>query len=382
MKVLHIIDGCSGLYGAEIILLNLINEQLKMNLQTILLGVGSLDERIKPIEEEVRKKGVLVETLRTGRRISLKDAKYIINFAHDQDVDIIHSHSYKTDIILGLLPRHLRKNIAIISTVHGWLAIKKFTKLWVYKIVNIICLMRMDAVVEVRQPSKNIMTTLNRNEYVVENGINYDNRDKNIDDDELEKIVSFKEKHFCICAIGRLSPEKGFIYLIDALKKVKESEIRCKLVLFGDGIQKVELNKLVKLNNLQEDVLLVGYVDNASKYMVYFDLLIIPSLTEGLPVTLLEAMQCCVPVIATEVGGIPEVLGSGKYGYLVKPRNSDELAERIAFIYHNPKLAKATVIDAQNYVVERYNSKRMASEYSRVYERVIKNKQTISSSNY
>ena len=110
-----------------------------------------------------------------------------------------------------------------------------------------------------------------------------------------------------------------------------------------------------------------GYYDNAYLYLKNFDVFIMPSLTEGLPITLLEAMQAGLPIIASRVGGIPEVIEDGHTGLLVDPKDSNELSQKIAFIRNNPDKGDEIGRRARQVALQKYSSRRMAEEYKKVY---------------
>jgi glycosyltransferase involved in cell wall biosynthesis len=370
MRVLHVIDGCAGMYGAETMLSNLVGEQIEIGVQPIVLSVSGIDEKIKPIEGEIRKKGVTVRRLTMSSRFSISDAKNILQCANSHCANIVHSHSYKTDILLGVLPKYYRM-VPIISTVHGWLAIEKFSKLWLYMWINKLCLLRMDAVVLVSSARGILPINPQRRTFVVKNGISKLSFDFELNEFNSDEIAQFCADGYCVGAIGRLSPEKGLRYLIEAIEELRISGNECKAVIIGDGKQKLELAEMIKEKNLSKHIMLSGYIENASKYMPFFKVIVLPSLTEGLPVTILEAMQAEVPVVATRVGGIPEVLGNGLYGHLVEPKSAIDLAEKILIIKKNPLAAKEKAEAARKISLSKYSSRKMACEYLNVYNSVL-----------
>jgi glycosyltransferase involved in cell wall biosynthesis len=185
-----------------------------------------------------------------------------------------------------------------------------------------------------------------------------------------KKIIDFCSNGFTVGSIGRLSDEKGFNYLIEALHALRQRGADVRLVIIGEGNQRFSLEKQIAALGLDDCVLLPGYVRNAKHMIACFDVFIIPSLTEGLPITLLEAMQAQVPVVATAVGGMPEVLDHGRAGVLVDPGEPISLADGIMKYLSDPNLSKQSAAKAFERANSCYNSRCMAEEYLRIYEKV------------
>src|SRR3990172_6317940 len=165
----------------------------------------------------------------------------------------------------------------------------------------------MNAIVNVN--SKTMMNTGRAERFIVENGISPLKFDSDFVTIADPAISAFCKEDFIVGSISRLSDEKGIVYLIKAVRSLTARGIHVKAVVVGDGPQKEMLQELVFNNNLSDRILLTGYRNNAFNYLPFFNVFVLPSLTEGLPITILEAMQAGVPIVATKVGGIPDLLG-------------------------------------------------------------------------
>jgi glycosyltransferase involved in cell wall biosynthesis len=386
MKILHVIDACSEMYGAECMLLNLMEEQLKIGITPIMLSLSGLEERIKSLEYEAEKRKIYVKKIRMSKRFSWKDARKIIGYAHSSSIDLIHSHSYKSDILLGSLPKKNIK-VPIITTVHGWTSVKKFRKMWFYMVLAKLSHFRMNAIVRVNNVKDSgllswFLNKYKKNSFIVENGIPLLPFENELDEFQNDKILKFCKGYFCICAIGRLSEEKGFNYLIGAIELLVKSGHNFKAVIIGEGSLEPELKKIIKEKKLSAHVLLVGYRENASRYLKFFNVMVLPSLTEGLPITLLEAMQAKCPIVATCVGGVPKALDNGKCGMIVAPRSSHDIAQKIIFLKEHPDIVKKIIQCAYEFVTKRYSIQRMASEYLSVYNNIISDEAGVEISNH
>src|SRR5262249_52452719 len=139
-----------------------------------------------------------------------------------------------------------------------------------------------------------------------------------------------RPRRWVIGAAGRLSPEKGFDVLIEAARQVVREEPAAGFILFGEGALRGALSRHIEAAGLKGRFVLGGFRDDLDRLIPCFDLLILPSFTEGLPNVVLEGLAAGVSVVATAVGGTPEVIEDGVCGVLVPPGDPGALARRIA----------------------------------------------------
>ena len=393
-KVLHIIDS-GGLYGAEVMLLSLLSEQVKLGLDPTIASIGEKRIKEKPIEAEILKRDFKVKKFRMRPGLNYLGTMEILRFAHKEGFHILHSHGYKGNILFGLLPRKLRK-IPMVTTLHGWTSTNGFSKMRLYEWLDRKSLKYIDSVVLVSNAMKyqpKLKDLKDINFHVIPNGIPIpENRinesikqrfnqsqtqetqatqqtqaTRNLDSD----ILDFCLKGFTIGSIGRLSAEKGYKYLIEALRLLINEGLDARLTIIGEGYEREYLERSAAQSDLSNRVLMPGYREDAKQYLPFLDVYAIPSLTEGLPLTLLEAMQAKVPIVASKVGGIPEVLDNGRSGLLVKPCKPDAFAEAISLLSSDKNLAKQMTNIAYQQVTTHYASKNMALGYLDIYKGLI-----------
>lgn len=373
MKILHIIDS-TGFYGAESMLLTLMEEQQRRGLFPTLLSTNDPHGGDNAIEVESKKRGLATTQIIVRKGFSVKSALRILAYAHDNAFDIIHSHGYKINILLGFLPRFVRK-IPIVSTVHGYMSVRRYSKMWFYKIIDRIALARLDARVHVYSSAtmKADGTSPKKpHTHVVHNGIpelrfDHDSRIKADPD-----IAAFCSDGFVIGTLCRLSPEKGLDCLIQAIQSLAHGAGGIKALVIGEGPQRASLQKMIDDAKLSHTILLAGYRTQAYDYLPLFKAFVLPSLTEGLPITILEAMQANVPIIATRVGGIPEALEYGAAGILIDPGNPTALADAINRIQSEPKKARDMAARARSRALQMYSCEKMAEEYLTLYQHVLR----------
>ena len=171
-----------------------------------------------------------------------------------------------------------------------------------------------------------------------------------------------------IISVGRLSKEKGYKTIINALKKIKIKKFSMKIL--GDGNEKNDLKRLIKKNNLQKKIKLLGFKENTNKYYKQADLFVNASLFEGFPNALVEAISNDIPTICSNCrGGIKEIILNGRGGDLFTVNDEIELSEKITSFYLNPKkLYKKLVLARKNIV--KYSQTSHVTKYEDVFNKI------------
>jgi glycosyltransferase involved in cell wall biosynthesis len=167
--------------------------------------------------------------------------------------------------------------------------------------------------------------------------------------------------------IGRLSPEKGGENLIRAMALVVKEEMGFRLQVAGDGTCRTALAALARELGLAERVEFIGEVRDVPALLARASMFVLPSLTEGISLTLLEAMARGLPVVATCVGGTPEVVEDGASGLLVAVQSPAELAQALLRVYRHPQRARLMGLAAHDRVTAHFDVRRMVAEYEGLY---------------
>jgi glycosyltransferase involved in cell wall biosynthesis len=372
MRILHTIDSL-GIYGAEAVLLSLAQEQLRQGHEPVILSIGNLNSASKAIEVEAGKRGIACIAHRMKDGFNLSGARRLMSVAREQRIDVIHSHGYKTNILLACLPRRAR-HVPVVTTLHGWTAKKSLSKLGLYRFLDQKLLRRHDGVVLVNDQLRKISAVAAlepQKVHTVANGIASESQTGEPANHgaTFDEIMNLKRpERVLIGAVGRLSPEKNFSALIEALAQVPASD-GVVLAILGDGPEAPRLRQLIEANNLGGRVVLGGYVADARRFLALFDLLVIPSLTEGLPMILLEAMATNLPIIAAQVGDIPAALKD--LGILVPPGDVGALRDAIVKMSRQlPHYRRVAGAGAQR-VSEHYSAASMAARYENIYRSLL-----------
>jgi glycosyltransferase involved in cell wall biosynthesis len=292
----------------------------------------------------------------------------------EEKPDIVHLNSSKAGV-LGSLASFLlccpRKSALVVYTVHGWAFLEPvgiFKKI-VYFLSEWLAGQFRDATIVLSEKEKNISLKFHlskpSNTFLIQHGIK---QPEFIERQIAREQLGIKDDAFAIVTIANFYPTKGLRYLIEAANKINSHP---KFYLIGEGPERKSLEKLIEKYNLKNKINLLGIISKAQKYLKSFDLFVLPSLKEGLPYALIEAMYASLPIIATAVGGVPEMIENGKSGILVPPANSRILAEKIDELIKNRKFAENLGMRAFLAAQERFSLERMVNETKKVYESLI-----------
>lgn len=180
---------------------------------------------------------------------------------------------------------------------------------------------------------------------VVPNGM--DKNKFNLDKYESRENLGLSSNDKIIIFVGRLEPVKGIQYLIESMNILKNTENNLKLLVVGYGKDDQKLKLLVKTLELEEIVIFTGKIPNEKipEYLAASDIFVLPSLSEGFPVVLLEAMASGLPIITTKIRGLAEIIQDGVNGFLVHPKSSNEIADRISLILNDKKVIKKMYVN-------------------------------------
>jgi len=203
---------------------------------------------------------------------------------------------------------------------------------------------------------------------VVPSGIDYTPFENVSSKDYLHRELGFNKDDFLVGIVAHLADHKGHKYLIEAAGILKKKAPSIKLIIVGKGPLRIELDQQVKKLGVEDIVLFLGFREDVPQIMASLDLFVLSSYLEGLGTSIMDAMASHLPVVATEVGGIPELVTHEKTGLLVPPKNPAALAEAILRIYKDRKLAYYFGENGYKLVHEKYSSRAMAKKVIKEYE--------------
>ena len=369
MKVLHLISS-TGFFGAENVLIQLARELKYTDFYPIVGVFKNMHNPHLEVAEEAKRHNLEVAIFPCNGRFDLKAIIRIRKFLVNNHISIVHTHGYKSNFYA--LTASSGKGIPLITTCHNWLGNDIKTRF--YTQLDKFFLNRFNKVVAVSDSIK--QEILNHNVHptkvvTIYNGINLERFNKLAKLNDIRKELDIKEGYKVIGTAGRLTEEKGHIFLIKAAKKILHQFPKTVFLIIGDGPLK---SKLERESN--KSTIFTGFRMDLPEIYPIMDIFVLPSLTEGLPMVLLEAMASKKPVIATKVGAIPNVISDGETGLLIDPANSNQLADAIIYLLKNKDKAREIGEKGYKKVKNEFSSKKMTKEYIKVYEEVLKTQQT------
>jgi glycosyltransferase involved in cell wall biosynthesis len=188
----------------------------------------------------------------------------------------------------------------------------------------------------------------------------------------LRDSLNIEPHHKVVGAVGSLYPIKGHRYLIDAMPAVLSRFPQTVCVIVGQGGLREELEALASRLGIAQHLRLLGHREDVHDLLSICDMFVLPSLSEGMPLALLEAMAAGLPAVATRVGGVTEVVDDGKTGLLVPAEDSGALAASIVNLLDNPLLAKELGEAARHVAASRFSLAGMVRAYEGIYSELIR----------
>ena len=192
-----------------------------------------------------------------------------------------------------------------------------------------------------------------------------------IDSSFGERIKTPRNKYPTIGVVGRLTKQKGIDYLINAIPLVAKRYPDLKVLVVGSGEEKVGLKDLAHKLGVSDRIQFLGYQKNIADFISRMDIFILPSIWEGFPYVLLEAMLLKRPIIATNIFGVSEIIENGKSGVLVKPRDSQDIANAIVDLVSNRAKALQIGDNAYKRVITNYTLEKTISKTEKLYRTLI-----------
>lgn len=312
----------------------------------------------------VRRKGDPLRVLRVAKRI--------YSILKSDSFDLVHTHGYFADIC-GL-PTARLLGIPGISTCHGFISNDRNLKF--YNTLDKIALRLCKKIIAVSDVIRDDLLHVGLDGariVVMKNAVGNDFEEKDFQRFRLEKrsALSIDADDFVIGFVGRLSEEKGAKYLIEAASEMKSRDMRFKIIIVGDGPERERLSNMIEEMRLGENVFFTGFQKNGEEWFPAFDVFVLPSLTEGTPMALLEAMSMGIPVIASDVGGVPDVIEDGVNGFLVKPKNVSMLASRIDVVMRNKSLREVIVRNGLKTIKKDFDIHNWCRELEKQYQLIL-----------
>ena len=308
--------------------------------------------------------GVPVTTVAVPARRYLREYHSLRALIGRLQPGVVHTHGYHADVIGGAAARSV--GACTVSTVHGFLGVP--LRNWLYERLQLIALRRANALLAVSSPlvDRLAQAGISRSRiHLVLNGFAPTGPNKSRT--AARRELGIPESALVAGWVGRLSREKGADVMLEAMAACERP---WQFSMIGDGPQRKRLRQRADELGIADRISWHGPIANAGTLFSAFDAFVLSSRTEGTPIALLEAMSACVPIVATQVGGVPDVVTSAQ-AMLVPPEQPALIAQSLAALVADPRAAKERSLLASERVVQRFGADAWLAAVDKVYNAVM-----------
>lgn len=366
IRVLHFIES-EGLYGAESVIVNLSQEMQRDGRYVPIVGciVAKKEER-SALLDAARSKGFEAHPIVIANSLVWRDLPRAARQIKGLGVQVLHCHGYKPAVyayLIGLLT-----GIRVIATCHLWFVdagaplkmrlMIKLEKLFYRRFPSVVAVSDKirKVLLESGVPPARVR--------VIRNGISVA--------DTTREVVRHDRNEACkIVNVARLTAQKAQKDLIAATRILKDSGVNVKVFIAGEGELREQLQAQIRLAGLEGSVELLGFVSDVRSLLQQADIFALPSIDEGMPVSLLEAVSIGIPVVATAVGDVPELIQDGISGRIVAQNNPQEIAGAILDLLRDPDFAAGLANAAYQRLQTDFSSRRMFESYAGIYGELV-----------
>jgi glycosyltransferase involved in cell wall biosynthesis len=369
MRILHLISS-NGLFGAERVVIELSNSlRLISNCYPTVGVIKNLKNPHTEIAEEAKSNDLPTIIFPCKGKFDVKTIFEIRNFLRRHKIDIIHCHGYKSNFY-GLLAS--KNTLPTLTTNHNWLT--THWKLKIYCFLDGMWIRHFDRIVAVSEEIKREMAKYNVPEekiVVIDNGIDVGRFNREIPIENIRRGFGLDKNIKVVGTIGSLKFEKGHIFLLRAAKEVLNFNKEIKFLIIGDGALRKDLENEAKNLRIERNVIFAGHRNDIPEMLSIMDIFVLPSVKEGLPMVILEAMASKKPVIAARVGGIPKVINNEEDGILVEPEDVMALKHSILDLMNSDNKMLRLAYEGYEKVKRIFSSDAMCRKYYDLYRELM-----------
>ena len=327
-----------------------------------------------PFADLARKEGITTHEIIMRHKLDLGTIAPIRDLIRDNIIDVIHTHGVRANLVARIAGN--RDQVPIVTTAHSMLRndysfsgeaimarfLTRLTNSYTKQFIAISGAVRQD-LISMGVPSERIK--------VIYNGLDVARLVPERKPEEVRNSLGIGPSRRVIAVVGRLHRVKGHIFLLRAATMIVRHHPDAVFLLVGEGPERSNIEKSIKELNLEDHVIMTGFYPRISELYPIMEILCLPSLMEGMGLVILEAMYCGVPVVATEVGGIPEVIRDGDSGLLVAPGDSPALATAITWLLDTPSLQRQLITNGQQQAQE-FTMENMVRRTEAVYGKIVR----------
>lgn len=339
----------------------------RLDKQRFLPLLGSFVEEgaADPLGDAASEYGFQTVRLQSHSPLNPSSIHQLYTILKQHSVSILCTHGYKPNI-LGCCASAFAQ-IPTIAISRGWTW--ESPKIRMYEALDRLFLRFTDHVVAVSagQQQKILASGVRADKVsVIHNAINLEDSVKKTDS-MLRHELGLPEDALVIASAGRLSPEKNYATMIEAAQQVCKENRQVYFMVFGEGFLRSELQQKINSTGLDKRFFLPGFRKDLQSLLPQIDIFMLPSFTEGLPNVALEAFANNKPIVATAVGGTPEVVQDKVSGFLTGPEEADLMAHHILTLVHNTDLRQQMGAAGYAYIKEHFGFEAQTANYEKLY---------------
>lgn len=325
-----------------------------------------------PFCEKAAESGINSITIEMKGKLDITKIAPLREYMRRERIDIVHTHGVRANLVARKAAKALR--LPVVTTFHSAIAhdyssraaammagfITRVTNRYTDEFIAISDSIRSDALRMRIDPAK-VVTIYNGIDF---NGTPQDARKT------WRRSFGIDDQASVVGVVARLHEVKGHVYLLEAIKKIITDFPGIRLVFVGEGPYREVIEAKIKQLGLGEYIIMTGFIENLSGIYQSFDVACLPSLMEGMGITLLEAMYEGTPVVASRVGGIPELIRDGVDGVLVEPANPTKLAEALKQVLGDAEMCKQIAASAK-LRAEQFSRPAMLRATANIYDKLL-----------
>lgn len=366
-RVVHL-RGSDAMLGAERVVLELSRRTAEFGYESVIWALQGEHDPEPELVKLAHEAGIQTEILRCRGRFDPAVFRHLRQLLRSRQAELLHCHGYKENFYGLFAARGLPK----IATNHLWKRTSRALRFYCWLDAKLI--RHFDHVVAVSEPIQEELRAAGVPAHKITriaNGIDTAPYRRVWHDTEREAVrasLGILPERLAIGMVSQLSIEKGHVYALDAIAQLRPRFPQLLLVVIGDGPELPTLQAAVTRQNLEQHVLFCGRRSDIADVMRAFDIFLLPSLLEGLPMALLEAMATGQPAVASHVGDVDKAIQDGMSGLLVPPANPTALAAALARLAASPDLRLNLGRAAADRINQQFSARQMARQYCRLYD--------------